>query len=136
MLQTRLLMRYCMDRQHKVPGTTRQHCELHQSRVVLTRHFRQQAPQDGPLKTYTVSAPVPPAQYVTLGDDVVMVGPAPGGVLTPGTHASHWLWPLLALLALGAIIASVAWAYSKRRQPTRYHDLHDTEMAMMRRPNP
>lgn len=57
-------------------------------------------------------------------------------MLAPGAHASHWLWPLLALLALVAIVASVAWTYSKRRQPARYHDLHDTEMAMMRRPNP
>ena len=96
-----------------------------------------QAPQDAPLKGYTLEATPAPAQYVTLGDAVVMVGPPPGqSTLGTGYQASHWLWPLLSVFALGAIVASVMWAYSKRRQPARYHDLHDTEMAMMRRSNP
>ncbi|KAK9841041.1 hypothetical protein WJX81_007336 [Elliptochloris bilobata] len=94
------------------------------------------APQDAPLKGYTLESTPAPAQYVTLGDAVVMVGPPPGSAMGSGPHASHWLWPLLAIFALGAIVASVAWAYSKRRPAARYHDLHDTEMAMMRRPNP
>ncbi len=95
-----------------------------------------QAPQDGPIKGYTVDTQPSPGQYVALGDAVVLVGPPPGGALSTSTHGGHWLWPLLAVFGLGAIIASVAWAYSKRRAPSRYTDLHDTEMAMMRRPNP
>lgn len=89
------------------------------------------------LKAVQTFAPPAPVAFVSADGSLIFVGASsPSGVVnsSSGGGSGHWLWPTIALIGLVAIIASIAWAYSKRRQ-NRYLDLKDTEMAMQNRPH-
>ncbi len=88
------------------------------------------------LKAEQTFAPPAPVAFVSADGSLIFVGPSSptGYVGNSTTPATHWLWPTVALLGLIGIVASIAWAYSKRRQ-RRYLDLKDTEMAMQNRPH-
>ncbi|CAL5225645.1 g8501 [Coccomyxa viridis] len=97
------------------------------------------ADNDTSVKAKQVFTPATPAAFVADDGTLVLMGPSTPSAAFTGTGASanHLLWWIVTIIALVAIMCSIAWAYSRNRS-RRYMDLKEadnrmTEMAAQQR---
>ena len=85
------------------------------------------------LSAVNVYSPPAPVPIITPDGDIVYPGPSYTSSAGAKSSFDQYFWPTVSLLGLIAIVASLIWAFSKRRTARRYIDLKDTEMAMQQR---
>lgn len=74
--------------------------------------------------------PPAPAAFVSADGTLVLMGPsAPGSAITSSAWSDHLLWWVVAVIALVALVCSVAWAY-RRNRSRRYMDLKEADSRM------
>ena len=79
----------------------------------------------GLMQAVEVLNPPSPVAYVDPDGSIIYVGPPPvaHSSTSANTGFDQYFWPVVALLGLLGIAASVGWAFSKRRAARRYIDL-------------